>query len=40
MVETEMATLARRFFFLLGAWFRLQARLFRGSVKLITRFRN
>ena len=36
MVEAEMSTLARRFFFLLGAWFRLQARLLRGQLKLIT----
>ena len=34
MVETEMTTLARRFFFLLGAWFRLQVRLARESLKL------
>jgi hypothetical protein len=35
MVETEMSTLARRFFFLLGAWLRLQGRLLRGQAKLV-----
>ena len=35
MVESEMTALARRLLFLLGAWFRLQARLIRGYVKHI-----